>query len=55
MGENSQSCEKDIRLSLSLYMTKLSLKGEGKGEHPKEFIMHYKVRTAMTSTFQLSI
>lgn len=42
MGENSQSCEKDLRFSLSLHMTKLFLKGEGKREHTKEFIMHYK-------------
>ena len=55
MGEKSQSCEKDLRLSLSLHMTKIFLKGEGRGEHPNEFIMHYKVGTAMSSTFQLSI
>ena len=53
MGEDSHSCEKGTRLSFSLHMTKLFLKAKGRGEHPEELTMHYKVSTARSSIFQL--
>lgn len=52
MGEDSHLSEKLTRLSLSIHMTKLFLKAKGRGEHPKELTMHYKVSTAMSSIFQ---